>query len=185
MAIAFATFEGMSIRFILLFVITGWATSAFGRGADTTSFHRDSTEVVEAIHTIGPWLGQRIAELENASTPEQSRRLALLIAERTDGLTSRFREVFPDDDDGIMLFGMFNGLAAALGCSEPALAAAYRAMGTAALYSGDSPYRPASYHALSALSELAWEMAHATRAVRKQHLLGQLRDTYAELVAAP
>lgn len=154
----------MSIRFILLFVITGWATSAFGKGADTTSFHRDSAEVVEAIHTIGPWLGQRIAELDNASTPEQSRRVALLIAERTDALASRFREVFPDDDDGIMLFGMFNGLAAALGCSA---------------------YRPASYRTLSALSELAWEMAHATRAVRKQHLLGQLRDTYAELVASP
>lgn len=175
----------MHIRLILLLVITGWATSAFGKGADTTSFHRDSTEVVEAIHTIGPWLGQRIAELENASTPEQSRRLALLIAEQTDVLASRFRDVFPDDDDGIMLFGVFNGLAAALGCSDPALAAAYRTAGTAALYSGDSPYRPASYRALYALSEQAWEMARATRPARKHRLLGQLQGTYAELVAAP
>lgn len=175
----------MHIRFILLCAITGWATSAFGKGADTTSFHRDSAEVVEAIHAMAPWLGQQLVELENATTPEQSRRLALLIAERTDSLTNRFREVFPDDDDGIMLFSLYNGLAAALGCSEPALAAMYRTMGTAALFSGYSPYRPASYRALFALSEQAWEMARATRPARKHRLLGQLQGSYAELVAAP
>lgn len=175
----------MHIRFILLFVITGWATSTFGKSADTTSFHRDSTKVVEAIHAMAPWLGQQLVELENATTPVQSRRLALLIAERTDSLANRFREVFPDDDDGIMLFSVYNGLAAALGCSEPALAAMYRTMGTAALFSGDSPYRPASYLALSALSEQAWEMARATRAARKHRLLGQMQSTYTELVAAP
>ncbi|MCO6481242.1 MAG: hypothetical protein J5I62_00465 [Flavobacteriales bacterium] len=175
----------MHIRFILLCAITGWATSAFGKGADTASFSRDSAEVVNAVRQVEPWLGDRLTELENATTPEQSRRLAIRIAERTDSLASRFREVFPDDDDGMALYSMYNGLAAAFSCTDPGLAGVYRTMGTAALFSGDSPYRPASYRALFALSEQAWEMARATRPARKHRLLGQLQGSYAELVAAP
>ncbi|MCB0774454.1 MAG: hypothetical protein KJZ58_12365 [Flavobacteriales bacterium] len=175
----------MSARLILLLAISSWATSVFGKGADTASFSRDSAEAVQAIHALRPWLGQQLVDLEHATTPEQSRRLAIRIAERTDSVASRFRAVFPDDDDGMMLYSVYTGLAAAVAGSDPGMSSVYQAVGNAALFSGDSPYRPTSYRALSTLSEKAREMARATRPARKHRLLGQLQGTYAELVAAP
>jgi hypothetical protein len=183
LALTSATFEGMSIRLILILVITGWATSVFGKGADTTSFHRDSAEVVDAVRQVEPWLGDRLTELENGTNPEQARRIAIRIAERTDSLTSRFREVFPDDDD-MALYSMYNGLVAAFSCSDPGLAGVYRAVATSYMYSGDEPFRPDYYRALTDIAEQASALAHAKRPERLKRLAGKLHSAYIDLVVA-
>lgn len=141
--------------------------------------------MVEAIHTIEPWIGEQINALHTATNPAEVRELAHAISLRTDSLTRRFRQVFPEEDDGWIMASAFNGLAAALDGTDPGAGAAYRGMAAAAQYSDPVPYRPDMYKALQSISDRAWSLARARDPVRVQRLLGKLDAAHEELAAAP
>ena len=144
----------------------------------------DSAAVVEAIHTIEPWIGDQINTLHAATNPAEVRELAQVLSLRTDSLARQFREVFPANDDDWSLFGLYSGLAAAYSTCAPALAASYNALAASALYSGSDPYRPAMYQALQSISDRAWSLAQAKNPQRAARLLEKLDADRVDLVMA-
>lgn len=144
----------------------------------------DSAAVTEAIHTIEPWIGEQITALHAATNPEEVRQIANALCMRTDSLARQFRKVFPDNDDGWSLFGLYSGLAAAYSTCAPGLAAVYRAVAASALYSGPDPYRPAAYQALRSISDRAWSLVRAKNPQRKERLLEKLDADRVDLIVA-
>ncbi|MDX9750846.1 MAG: hypothetical protein RBT71_07170 [Flavobacteriales bacterium] len=144
----------------------------------------DSAAVVEAIHTLEPWIGEQINALHTATNPAEVRTLANALHARTDSLARRFRETFPDNDDGWSLFGLYSGMAAAYGTCAPALAAVYNTAAVTALYSGTNPYRPDMYQALQSISDRAWQLARARNPQRAKRLLEKLDADRVDLVLA-
>lgn len=145
---------------------------------------KDSAAIVEAIRQVEPWIAKELGGIENTSDITQVQAIASKIAQRTDSLAKRFRTVFPDDDDGWMMFGIYSGLAAAVDACNPGLAAVYRSSAAVALYSGEDPFRPPLYHALITISDRAWSLSHAKRAGRSERLIDKLRADHVDLITA-
>jgi hypothetical protein len=144
----------------------------------------DSVAIVEAIHRTEPWIADQLEAMKISTDPVEIRALAMDLSQRTDSLAGQFRKVFPDNDDGWMLFGLYSGLAAASVASAPGLAAVYRSSAATALYSGDSPYRPEMYKSLNSISERAWSLARSKRPERSQRLLDKLTAEHLDLIFA-
>ncbi|MGB3525874.1 MAG: hypothetical protein WBB32_07915 [Flavobacteriales bacterium] len=142
----------------------------------------DSVAIVEAIRRAEPWIADQLDAMKTSTDPAEVQARAMELSQRTDSLARQFRKVFPDNDEGWMLFGMYSGLAAASDACAPGLAAVYRASAAAALFSGDSPYRPEMYQALNSISEQAWSLARAKRPERSQRLLEKLTAEYLDLI---
>ena len=130
--------------------------------------------VVVAFHANEPWIGERINALHTATNPAEVRLLADELSKRTDSMACRFRQVFPEKDDGSIMASTYNGLAAALDATDPGAGAAYRGVAAVLQYSDPAPYRPAMYQALRSISDRAWSLARAKNPQRMQRLLEKL-----------
>lgn len=170
----------MWARTVISIWILATAPVAFGQDA----VQADSTNVVSAIREAEPWIAQQVEALKRTSNPVERGIIANALSAHTDSLARQFRTVFPDNDDGWMMFSMYNGLASAVACESPGLAAVYRAVASTALYSGNSPYRPAMYQALRSISDRAWSLARAKRPERVERLLEKLDADRLDLVVA-
>jgi hypothetical protein len=170
----------MGRYFLISAFLIGFTTGAFASEPSA----EDSTAVMKAFLAAESWIGHQLEFLQAAPNTAQLDSIARNISQRTDSLTQRFRKVFPDDDDGAPLSGMYSGLASAYACSAPALAAVYRASAMMALYSSDSAYRPAPYEVLCRISEHANALAHVKRPERIERLIAKLHSDHIDLVVA-
>ncbi len=139
--------------------------------------------MTEAIHTIEPWIGEQVTALHAATNPEEVRQIANMLSLRTDSLAHRFKEVFPEEQDGWITASAYNGLAAALDATSPGAGAAYRGIAAAVQYSDPDPYRPPMYQALQSISDRAWSLARAKKPQRVERLLGKLDADRVDLIA--
>lgn len=125
-----------------------------------------------------------MGRMRQASNPTQVHHAATLVAQHSDSLATRFRQVFPADDDGWTQFSLYNGLASAISGDSPGLAAVYRATGTALLFGADDPYRPSVYRTVATISELSAELARTRKPERKARLLEKLEAARIDLIVA-
>lgn len=144
----------------------------------------DSAAVVQAMHNIEPWIAAQIEALHAAKDPAHVQQLSQALSDRTDSLARRFRQVFPEEDDGWMLASTYNGLAAVLDATTPGAGTPFQAIAAAYQYSDPDPYRPDLYQALNAISERAWSLARATNPERVKRLLEKLDADHVDLVVA-
>lgn len=143
----------------------------------------DPVAVFATIQLVEPWIAEQIELIEQARGPEQVNAIAGAISARTDSLVRQFRKAFPDEGDGWTMFSLYNGLASAVACENPGLAAVYRSVGTVALYADDDPYRPKAYQALIRLSDHAWSLSKAKNPQRMARLVEKLRADHVDLIA--
>ncbi|MBS1568140.1 MAG: hypothetical protein JST45_01740 [Bacteroidetes bacterium] len=169
---------------IALLLLTAGASAFASEPCKNQPCPADSAAVVEAIHTIEPWIGEQINALHAAINPAEVRGLAHTISLRTDSLARRFRQVFPEEDDGWIMASAYNGLATALDATNPGAGTPYRAIATAFQYSDPAPYRPAMYQALRSISDRAWSLARAKNPQRAARLLEKLDADRVDLVVA-
>ncbi|MCO5273348.1 MAG: hypothetical protein M9900_00340 [Flavobacteriales bacterium] len=144
----------------------------------------DSTALVQGIHSTAPWIADQVLALHATRDPAQRKILADELADRTDALTRRWRQVFPEEDDGWVMASTYNGLAAVFDAGTPGAGAPYRAIAAAFENSDPAPFRPDMYHALQAISDRAWSLARAKNAKRAERLLGKLDAANMDLVVA-
>lgn len=169
---------------ITLLLLTAGASAFASEPCKEQPCPADSAAVVEAIHTIEPWIGEQINALHAATDPATVRELAHAISLRTDSLAMCFRQVFPEEDDGWIMATAYNGLAAALDATNPGAGAAYRGVAAVLQYSDPTPYRPAMYQALRSISDRAWSLARTKNPQRAARLLEKLDADRVDLVVA-
>lgn len=173
----------MDARFILFLAALGFTSWANAQQPGTVA-SSDSTALVQGIHSTAPWIADQVLALHATRDPAQRKLLADALADSTGALTRRWRQVFPEEDDGWLMASTYNGLAAVFDAGTPGAGAPYRAIAAAFENSDPIPYRPDMYHALEAISNHAWSLARAKHPQRVQRLLGKLDAANVDLVVA-